>query len=101
MLQNKSSSAELSEAINSMYRWYRDAEVCFVYLFDVRKPSYADMISGPSKRQFHIAGRAHGNVSEEEVANTAEFLKSSWFTRGWALQELLAPRNIRFFAKDW
>lgn len=29
---NKDSSAELSEAINSMYEWYRDAAECLVYL---------------------------------------------------------------------
>lgn len=32
---NKSSSAELQEAINSMYRWYQGARVCYVYLEDV------------------------------------------------------------------
>jgi Heterokaryon incompatibility protein (HET) len=32
---NKESSAELSEAINSMYRWYKNAVVCFVYMSDV------------------------------------------------------------------
>lgn len=35
---DKSSSAELSEAINSMYRWYRNAQVCAVYLSDVENP---------------------------------------------------------------
>jgi hypothetical protein len=32
---DKSSSAELQEAINSMFRWYRDAAKCYVYLSDV------------------------------------------------------------------
>jgi hypothetical protein len=32
---DKSSSAELTEAINSMYRWYKNAYVCGEYLSDV------------------------------------------------------------------
>ncbi|GMF72604.1 unnamed protein product [Aspergillus oryzae] len=65
---DKTSSAELSEAINSMYRWYQDAEVCYAYLADV-----------PSK----------------------EFKESRWFTRGWTLQELIAPRKITFLDENW
>lgn len=32
---DKTSSAELSESINSMYRWYQESEVCYAYLYDV------------------------------------------------------------------
>jgi hypothetical protein len=32
---DRSSSAELSEAINSMFRWYQGSEACLVYLADV------------------------------------------------------------------
>ncbi|CAK7199467.1 hypothetical protein SEUCBS139899_002147 [Sporothrix eucalyptigena] len=32
---DKTSSVELSEAINSMYTYYREARICYVYLFDV------------------------------------------------------------------
>ncbi|KAH8585897.1 heterokaryon incompatibility protein-domain-containing protein [Bisporella sp. PMI_857] len=35
---DKSSSAELSEAINSMFQWYRNAAKCYVYLLDVPSP---------------------------------------------------------------
>ncbi|KAF5363049.1 hypothetical protein D9758_012648 [Tetrapyrgos nigripes] len=73
---NKESSAELSEAINSMYQYYEDAVVCYVYLFDV-------------------SGTFHPKNPE------SNFKKSKWFTRGWTLQELLAPRHISFFDKDW
>jgi len=68
---DKSSSAELSEAINSMFKWYRDAQVCYAYLSDV----------GP------------------EPSST--FQQSKWFTRGWTLQELLAPEIMVFFDRDW
>ncbi|KAH8787860.1 HET domain-containing protein, partial [Diaporthe sp. PMI_573] len=73
---DKSSSAELSEAINSMYSWYRDAHVCFAYLEDVSLP-YSDPIF------------------------SLQFKRSAWFTRGWTLQELLAPSGVIFFTRDW
>lgn len=76
---DKSSSAELSEAINSMFTWYANAEVCYAYLSDV------------TMREGH---------SGAEV-NTAEFEQSRWFTRGWTLQELLAPSEVMFFSRDW
>ncbi|KAF5363040.1 hypothetical protein D9758_012636 [Tetrapyrgos nigripes] len=73
---NKESSAELSEAINSMYQYYEDAVVCYVYLFDV-------------------PGTLHPKNPK------SDFKRSKWFTRGWTLQELLAPRHISFFDEDW
>ena len=75
---DKSSSAELSEAINSMYRWYSDAQVCYAFLFDVWDTSGQDP---------HELG--------------SEFRRSKWFTRGWTLQELLAPSTLVFFDRDW
>ncbi|KAF3043500.1 hypothetical protein E8E12_009799 [Didymella heteroderae] len=71
---DKTSSAELSEAINSMYRWYQDAVVCYAYLEDV--PPDLSIL-----------------------AWSAATIR--WFTRGWTLQELLAPREVIFFANDW
>lgn len=72
---DRSSSAELAEAINSMFRWYQLATRCYVYLTDVS----------------HISS---GN--EWKVA----FKRSRWFTRGWTLQELVAPRTVEFFSKE-
>ncbi|KAI2629335.1 HET-domain-containing protein [Hypomontagnella submonticulosa] len=69
---DKTSSAELSEAINSMYAWYRDSQVCYAYLNDVRAGTSTDTLS-----------------------------KSRWFRRGWTLQELLAPSTVRFYDQDW
>ena len=68
---DKSSSAELSEAINSMFRWYRDSKECYVYLEDV------------------------------SIDNIDQFGSSRWFTRGWTLQELLAPSCLYFYDKSW
>lgn len=71
-----SSSAELSEVINSMWDWYKNATTCYAYLSDV-------------------------NSIPEEQAFESEFASSLWFTRGWTLQELLAPRNVSFFNRSW
>ncbi|RFU33628.1 hypothetical protein B7463_g2650, partial [Scytalidium lignicola] len=73
---DKSSSAELSEAINSMFRWYREAALCYVYLSDV-------------------------DSSEDPTAEHSSFFRSRWFTRGWTLQELLAPTEVVFLSSDW
>lgn len=77
---NKSSSAELQEAINSMFHWYRSAAKCYVYLSDVSSPPFDDKFS---QLPFESAFRA-----------------SRWFTRGWTLQELLAPRSVEFFSRE-
>jgi hypothetical protein len=69
---DKKSSSELSEAINSMYKWYKKAEVCYAYLIDV-------------EGDFH----------------KVTFQKSRWFTRGWTLQELIAPREVKFYGREW
>lgn len=74
---DKTSSAELSEAINSMFEWYRRAEVCYAYLSDV---------SGSS---LYFAGLERS------------FSQSAWFERGWTLQELLAPQWVEFYDYDW
>jgi len=78
---DKSSSAELSEAINSMYNWYRKSRVCFVYL------------SGVS---------SDANTPIDDIANSnSDFCCSRWFTRGWTLQELIAPSNVVFYNRRW
>ncbi|KAF6809541.1 HET domain protein [Colletotrichum sojae] len=66
---DQTSSAELSEAINSMFRWYRGAQVCYAYLFD--------------------------------ACVERDYLQSQWFDRGWTLQELIAPKEVQFYARDW
>ncbi|KAI4189439.1 MAG: hypothetical protein L6R41_001457 [Letrouitia leprolyta] len=79
---DKKSSAELSEAINSMYEWYRSAKVCYAYLADV-----------------FIKLDRHGDCDEETLR--ADFRGSKWFTRGWTLQELLAPSHLIFLDREW
>jgi hypothetical protein len=79
---DKSSSAELAEAINSMFRWYRDAAKCYVFLSDVPR---ADVDTTNQSQQ----------LPWESALRT-----SRWFTRGWTLQELIAPTSVEFFSKN-
>ena len=79
---NKADFTELSEAINSMFRWYRNAGKCYVYLSDV----------SATKR------KASDQLSE--FTWESAFRASRWFTRGWTLQELLAPTSVEFFTQE-
>lgn len=79
---DKSSSAELSEAINSMFKWYALASVCYAYLGDV-------------------AARAPVDNMESPEPVTTNLLASKWFSRGWTLQELIAPPSVIFFDREW
>lgn len=73
---DKASSAELSEAINSMFEWYQKSEICYTYLSDVPATVDVNQLDG-------------------------EFAGCRWFKRGWTLQELLAPADLIFFSEDW
>ncbi len=76
---DESSSAELSETINSMFKWYERAMKCYAFLSDVS--------DSPGDELFHH--HHHG------------FLQSRWWTRGWTLQELIAPHDVEFYNRDW
>jgi hypothetical protein len=77
---DKSSSAELQEAINSMYAWYERSRICYVYLDDVSCPV-----------------GTHRTDAELEQALSA----SEWQTRSWTLQEFLAPTRVDFYDNKW
>ncbi|CDO73289.1 hypothetical protein BN946_scf185008.g51 [Trametes cinnabarina] len=79
---DKTSSSELSEAITSMFDWYQYADLCCVYLADVKAIPKLD---------------AHG----QHFCDVQCFCKSQWFRRGWTLQELLAPPSVHFFSSRW
>jgi hypothetical protein len=89
---DKSSSAELSEAINSMFEWYRDSKVCYAYLEDV---TAEDMINFQFPDDDHLA------PDEERDFYQTSFARSRWFTRGWTLQELIGPASVEFYGRDW
>ncbi|KAI6041046.1 hypothetical protein EDC04DRAFT_2893445 [Pisolithus marmoratus] len=72
---NKESSSELSEAINSMYKWYANAELCYAYLHD----TLGDYWTNPRESR----------------------ATPKWFSRGWTLQELIAPKVVHFLDRKW
>ncbi|ROW04542.1 hypothetical protein VMCG_05120 [Cytospora schulzeri] len=76
---DKESSAALSEAINSMYSWYKESSICLAYLSDLP-----------------------ANNFEHAESRTADFMKDcKWFRRGWTLQELVAPEELEFYDQEW
>jgi hypothetical protein len=79
---DKESQVELTTAINSMFRWYQNAAKCYVFLPDVEVPSD---VTDPSAYP---------------ITWSQAFRSSRWFTRGWTLQELLAPPVVEFFSKE-
>ncbi|KAK4450910.1 heterokaryon incompatibility protein-domain-containing protein [Podospora aff. communis PSN243] len=87
---NKESSAELSEAINSMYTWYKKSFRCIAYLSDVDAPNARDSEALPMDAQI------------EKMKMIKKIIeKSRWFTRGWTLQELIAPKYVSFYDRNW
>jgi hypothetical protein len=79
---DKKNAVELSEAINSMFRWYQKAARCYVHLPDV---STTDCTLKDQRSR---------------LAWEQAFRQSRWFTRGWTLQELIAPKLVDFFTSD-
>lgn len=77
---NKGDPEEVERAINSMFQWYRLATKCYVYLSDV--------------------STAYQGANDEHPTWHLDFVKSRWFTRGWTLQELLAPTVVEFFSRE-
>lgn len=77
---DKTSSAELTEAINSMFHLYASSVVCYAYLSDDLDPN---------------GGGADAETPASQLA------RSRWFSRGWTLQELIAPKNVEFYDRDW
>lgn len=75
---DKTSSAELTEAINSMFQLYASSVICYAYLSDLDPD---------------------GGVDAEN--QTSQFARSRWFRRAWTLQELIAPKNVEFYDRDW
>ena len=137
---DKSSSAELSEAINSMFNWYARAQVCYAYLADVctgvrrdsrgeTQPQDQEIVEVYEEvcldlrlgNQLHIEqrrwydtelhsqtttmraifdSREHGTFTTDATTCVA-FGDSRWFQRGWTLQELIAPRRLKFYGRSW
>jgi predicted protein tyrosine phosphatase len=123
---NKENQAELSLAIDSMFRWYRNSARCYVYLSDVSsqvsntKPErsvhqsdlqisrwftwiWIFLVVQPIFRWYPSTIRRFFTLSDvcSPQAYESKLQRSRWFTRGWTLQELLAPRVVEFFSREW
>jgi hypothetical protein len=130
---DKTSSAELSESINSMFKWYRNSRICYAYLSDIEidpkskmitfripeSPNYSpespmhgypnrplvayDPISPTCSipETFDSDGEADNISSLKKPGKFSALFRSQWFSRGWTLQELLAPKNVVFYSADW
>ena len=79
---NRSNNVELSEAINSMFRWYRNSAKCYVYLSDISTCDHDE------------------NDQLSQSIFERSFRECKWFTRGWTLQELIAPASVEFFSLE-
>lgn len=127
---DKTSSAELAEALNSMYRWYKNSDVCYAYLDDVdnvgdslrtesetmsqlqrRLSKTPKNIPGTDSAEMMVPkGKAERLFALSEESTLPEvspktswttFQSARWFNRGWTLQEMVAPRKLLFFEKSW
>ncbi|RYP77756.1 hypothetical protein DL769_003322 [Monosporascus sp. CRB-8-3] len=85
---DKSTMDEVQASINSMFRWYRDAAQCYVYLSDV------SMTTGLWQNG------SQADNDQVELSREVVLRGSKWFTRGWTLQELLAPASVQFFSQE-
>ncbi|KAI5985512.1 heterokaryon incompatibility protein-domain-containing protein [Pisolithus albus] len=77
---DKRSSTELSEAINSMYAWYANSDRCYAFLHDLDSTTFP---TEPDNTNFEFNGWP------------------KWFSRGWTLQELIAPEEVHFYNRNW
>jgi len=104
-----------------MFRWYRDASKCYVYLEDVSIKGNSEgksdgllndwvtdlSISGspaPAHQRVHEAGESKPTRQVSQDVNEAwksDFRKARWFTRSWTLQELIAPESVVFYSREW
>ena len=78
----RKTTSEETEAVNSMFRWYRGAKVCYAYLNDVALSKVED----------------DGN---HDLVTKPELSSARWFARGWTVMELIAPVKVEFFDKNW
>ncbi|KAK0108133.1 hypothetical protein ONS95_002955 [Cadophora gregata] len=106
---DKTDTPELSEAINSMFKWYARATVCYAQIADFESDFLAaPMMSvyqinnsrAPGQGQSHEMPQIHASPQLTDIAKR-ELRGCRWFTRGWTLQELIAPPTVEFYDVHW
>jgi len=90
---DKSSSAELSESINSMFSWYQSSSMCYAYLDDIESTSP----TGRRVRKWQPDSDSDLSLDSDSDSDYT----SRWYSRGWTLQELIAPLNVDFYSRSW
>ncbi|OJJ77283.1 hypothetical protein ASPBRDRAFT_233647 [Aspergillus brasiliensis CBS 101740] len=95
---NRSSSVELSEAINSMFKWYMQSSKCYVYLSDVPSDYGVPLDTQAGSSVEPVRWR---RPSKYDALVNGPFARCRWFTRGWTLQELIAPKDVTFYGSGW
>jgi hypothetical protein len=102
---DKRSSAELTEAINSMFQWYTDAAICFAWLADLAPEAEAEADSeaenAAALSRLSLAQQHDPHPPAQHARTIPGLEQCRWFTRGWTLQELIAPRIVEFYDRDW
>lgn len=97
---DKTSSAELAHAINSMFQWYKNASVCYAYLSDLPQRVLVKEDWSVEHDALEDWSVDHDSVEESPVPYN-ELRNCNWFTRGWTLQELIAPETVHFYDGTW
>ncbi|KAF5558573.1 beta transducin [Fusarium mexicanum] len=92
---DKTNPADTQEAINAMFRWYQNAGVCYAHLGDVELSKVSQIVSLPEDMDLDPS------MSSLRTALKDAFIGAKWFTRGWTLQELLAPHYLIFVDNEW
>ena len=102
-----------------MYLWYKLSHVCYAYLTDIPTSSdvlgqeaddrETDLDSGLSLADLDLPDSDLADTESDSSSDLGDssfdrdglFERSRWFTRGWTLQELVAPQVLEFYAADW
>nr|RBQ99295.1 hypothetical protein FVER53263_20300 [Fusarium verticillioides] len=92
---DKTNPADTQEAINAMFRWYQNAGVCYAHLSDIDSATTSQILS-----LMEDTGLG-SSMNSLRIAAKNEFIGAKWFTRGWTLQELLAPHYLIFVDRGW
>ncbi|KAK1534321.1 mitochondrion organization and biogenesis protein [Colletotrichum costaricense] len=87
------SESERSEAVESSFRIFKSAALCIAYLSDVE--SERPLPAG----HVYLTDRNLDDNLEGRFRHT--FKRSRWFTRSWALPELIAPSELVFYSRGW
>ncbi|KAF5577103.1 beta transducin [Fusarium pseudoanthophilum] len=92
---DKTNPADTQEAINAMFRWYQRAGVCYAHLDDVDFSKTREIVSLTEDTDLD------SSMDYLREALKGDFIRAKWFTRGWTLQELLAPNYLIFVDREW